>query len=89
MSYTTELELSTDGPISWSDRQLAEERDRNDYRRDTLILKLDLIKAYRERLNFWIDLEDAERIAYWRDSLSFARRDWMRRNASRRANRSV
>lgn len=89
MSYTTELELSTDGPISWRDRQLAAERDHNDDRRDTLILKLDLIKAYRDRLNFWIDLEDAERIAYWRDSISVARQDWMRRNASRRMNRSA
>lgn len=89
MSYTTELELSTDGPISWRDRQLAAVRDYNDNRIETLIWKLDFIKALRVRLGEWISNGDDGKIAYWRDALSMARRDWMRRNASRRANRSV
>ena len=89
MSYTTELELSTDGPISYAERKSAAVRDYNDNRIETLIWKLDFIKALRVRLGEWVAKGDDGKISYWRDSLSMARQDWMRRNASRRANRSV
>lgn len=85
ISHTQYLELSTDGPISSADRQAAELRDLNDCSRECLISKIEYLYALRTRLNEWIAKNDAGRVTYWRNALSVARQDWMRRNALRRS----